>query len=157
MELVSADLSLRQQYLLTYAEYLQSDPGLWRITIDYMYSCGQVGQGMADQVLLRVPLRLQSVDPASEEAARIRSGQLTGVLLGINEACREYQREEVRREVCRVCICSFPMKYPLNDVGDVSDSSADVRAREEVRPCGFVLHVCRGLAGPRTHRGPCAR
>ena len=63
---------------------------------------------MADQVLLRVPLRLHSVDPTSEEAARIRSGQLTGVLLGINEACREYQREEVRREVCRVRVRDCP-------------------------------------------------
>ena len=100
---------MRQHYLLTYAEYLQSDPGLWRIAIDYMYSCGNAGQAMGDQVLLRVPLRLENVtdDPADEDSARILSGQLAGVIKSVNEACFEYKREEVRRTICRVSIGRF--------------------------------------------------
>ena len=47
-------LSLREQYILSYADYLRSDPALWRITVDYMYSCGDVGQSRADEILLRV-------------------------------------------------------------------------------------------------------
>lgn len=60
---------------------------------------------MADQVLMRVPLRLQSPkdDIAAEsESARIRAGNLAGVLKEINATCFEYQREEVRRMICKV-------------------------------------------------------
>ena len=101
----SSGSSLRTHYVLEYAEYLHSDPALWRITVDYMYSCGEIGRGMADQILMRVPLRLQlpkDAAAAGEEAARIRSGQLVGVLKDVNETCYEHQREEVRRMVCRV-------------------------------------------------------
>ncbi len=91
--------------MLEYAHYLHSDPALWRITVDYMYSCGLIGAEMADQVLMRVPLHLQTSRNAAasaEEAARIRDGQLAGVLKLVNETCYEYQREEIRRMVCRV-------------------------------------------------------
>ena len=91
--------------MLAYAEYLRSDPALWRITVDYMYSCGDVGRRVGDEVLMRVPLRLElpkDADAAGEEAARIRSGQLAGALKDIHETCFEYQREEIRRLVCKV-------------------------------------------------------
>ncbi|KAH9888788.1 Nup85 nucleoporin-domain-containing protein [Cubamyces lactineus] len=105
-----SDLSSRQHYILAYAEYLRTDPALWRITVDYMYSCGPVGRGMADQVLMRVPLRLEApkdADAAGEEAARIRAGHLAGVLKDVNETCFEHQREEIRRMVCRIAAQSF--------------------------------------------------
>ncbi|KAJ8482613.1 hypothetical protein ONZ51_g5233 [Trametes cubensis] len=105
-----SELSLRQHYILAYAEYLRTDPSLWRITVDYMYSCGEVGRGMADQVLMRVPLHLEApkdADAAGEEAARIRAGHLAGVLKDVNETCFEYQREEIRRMVCRIAAQSF--------------------------------------------------
>ena len=73
--------------------------------MDYMYSCGQIGSEMADQVLMRVPLHLQTSKDAaasSEEVALIRDGQLAGVLKDISETCYEHQREEIRRMVCRV-------------------------------------------------------
>lgn len=101
----SSELTLRQHYVLAYAEYLHTDPALWRITVDYMYSCGEVGREMADQVLMRVPLRLDTphdADTTGDEAARIRAGHLAGVLKDINETCFEYKREEIRRMVCRV-------------------------------------------------------
>ncbi|RPD64507.1 hypothetical protein L226DRAFT_559644 [Lentinus tigrinus ALCF2SS1-7] len=105
-----SELSLRQYYVLEYAHYLHSDPALWRITVDYMYSCGQIGGEMADQVLMRVPLHLQpSRDAAtsSEEAVLIRDGQLAGVLKAVIETCHEYQREEIRRMVCRITAQTF--------------------------------------------------
>ncbi|RDX54141.1 hypothetical protein OH76DRAFT_1552905 [Lentinus brumalis] len=105
-----SELSLRQHYVLEYAHYLHSDPALWRITVDYMYSCGQIGAEMADQVLMRVPLHLQTSRNAAasaEETARIRDGQLAGVLKLVNETCYEYQREEIRRMVCRIAAQTF--------------------------------------------------
>ena len=53
---ISSDLTLRDQYTISYAEYLHSDPGLWRITVDYLCTCGDIGKQMADQILMRVPL-----------------------------------------------------------------------------------------------------
>ncbi|KAI9062477.1 hypothetical protein FKP32DRAFT_1686414 [Trametes sanguinea] len=105
-----SELSLRQHYILSYAEYLRTDPALWRITVDYLYSCGNVGREMADQVLMRVPLRLEkraSTGTVGEEAARIRAGHLAGVLKDVNETCFEYQREEIRRMICRIAAQAF--------------------------------------------------
>lgn len=105
--MLSSGLSLRQQYILSYAEYLHSDPGLWRLTVDYMCSCGDIGKEMADEVLMRVPLRLLA--PAEEgvdndESLRIRAGDLAGVLKEVNESCHHHQREGARRAVCKVSL-----------------------------------------------------
>ncbi|OCB86404.1 hypothetical protein A7U60_g6522 [Sanghuangporus baumii] len=49
-------MSIRDYYVLSYAEYLHSDPGLWRLTVDYLYTCSEIGMEMADEILMRVPL-----------------------------------------------------------------------------------------------------
>ncbi|KAJ3526103.1 hypothetical protein NM688_g8300 [Phlebia brevispora] len=98
-------LSMRDFYILSYAEYLRSDPGLWRLTVDYMCSCGAVGEEMADQVLTHVPLRLSRLAKGhelSEEESKIRSGDLVGVLKEVNASCFDHRREAARRTVCRV-------------------------------------------------------
>jgi nuclear pore complex protein Nup85 len=61
-----------------------------------MYTCGHIGEQMADQVLMRVPIRLQ--DPGSSLALQ---GDIVGVLQEINQVCYEHGREETRRSVCR--------------------------------------------------------
>ena len=100
---ISSDLTLRDQYTISYAEYLHSYPGLWRITVDYLCTCGDIGKQMADQILMRVPLMLQEKKSgADEDLAKIRAGDLAGVLKEVNATCFEHQREEVRRMVCRV-------------------------------------------------------
>ena len=73
--------------------------------MDYLYSCGDIGKEMADQVLMRVPLRLQSSQKTGTavDSANQRSGDLRGVLKEVNKTCHDYKREEVRRMVCRVC------------------------------------------------------
>jgi nuclear pore complex protein Nup85 len=90
--------------MLEYAEYLHSDSALWRITVTYLCSCGNIGMLRADEVILRVPLRLRhtaGMEVASEEE-RIRAGDVVGTLKEVNATCFEYQREEVRRSICRV-------------------------------------------------------
>ncbi|KAJ2911868.1 hypothetical protein MD484_g8548, partial [Candolleomyces efflorescens] len=96
-----SDLSLRDFYILAYAEYLYSDPALWRITIDYMYSCSDIGKLRADTILTRVPLQLRQQGQATnpETIERIRSGDIIGVLKDINECCLQYNREGVRRTI----------------------------------------------------------
>ena len=105
--------SVRDTYVLTYASYLQSDPGLWRLTVDYLCTCGDVGKEMADQVLLRVPLKLgssvsergdQGADKKRTEGMDIQDddGDLSGVVRELNATCFEYKREPVRRIICQV-------------------------------------------------------
>jgi nuclear pore complex protein Nup85 len=98
-----SDLSLRDFHILAYAEYLYSDPALWRITIDYMYSCSDIGKLRADTILTRVPLQLRQQGQATnpETIERIRSGDIIGVLKDVNECCLQYNREGVRRIICK--------------------------------------------------------
>lgn len=105
---LSSGLTLRQWYIVTYAEYLHTDPGLWRLTVDYFCFCGDIGKEMADKVLVRVPLQLQRLSrrdtdgAAGDDSAKIRAGDLAGVLKDVNTSCFEHQREGTRRAVCRV-------------------------------------------------------
>lgn len=110
----SSELTLREHYMLAYCEYLRSDPALWRITVDYLCTCGPIGYETADAVLLRVPLRLQpSPDSAedAEEQARLRAGVLAGVLKEVSASCYEHKREAVRRAVCRVAAQTFMREH----------------------------------------------
>ena len=94
---------MRDWLIMEYADYLHSDPALWQITVDYLCSCGTVGKETADEILLRVPLRLLSSQAGESRIdAKIRAGEIVGVLKAVNESCLEYQREQVRRTVCKV-------------------------------------------------------
>lgn len=100
-----ADISVRDQYILSYADYLHSDPALWRITVAYMCSCGSIGRERADQVLLRVPISLKSSSGGSGDVnAAARSGEVPAALKAVVETCHEYGRESVRRMVCTVSV-----------------------------------------------------
>ncbi|THH20635.1 hypothetical protein EW146_g752 [Bondarzewia mesenterica] len=107
-----SELSLRQQYILAYAEYLRSDPALWRITVAYMCSCGDIGKERADQVLMRVPFSLVRPDGTIDSSAvgtseDARSGEVGGILKEVIQTCFEYGREPVRRMVCAIAAQSF--------------------------------------------------
>lgn len=67
-----------------------------------MYSCGEIGKCRADDILLRVPLRLNERNSDVKVDSQIRAGEVVGVLKDVNATCFEYQRENVRRTVCRV-------------------------------------------------------
>ena len=103
----STEVSIRDHFLLSYAEYLLADPSLWRIAVLYMCECGEEGKLRADEVLLRIPLDLghgkgkgKAVDPDDElEAA---DEDHVGRVKQILEICKEHGRESVRREICRV-------------------------------------------------------
>ncbi|KAJ7668334.1 Nup85 nucleoporin-domain-containing protein [Mycena rosella] len=97
------EIAIRDQHILAYAEYLHSDPALWRITVDYMYSCGDVGKERGDELLIRVPLRLDKTPIShSGDEGKIRAGNIVGVLRDVNQTCFDYRREAARRTVCRI-------------------------------------------------------
>lgn len=72
----------------------------------YMFSCGKVGANTADEVLVRVPLKLHGTAStnAAESNADDRSskGDLSGIIKDLNATCHEYERESTRRNICRV-------------------------------------------------------
>jgi nuclear pore complex protein Nup85 len=105
----SAELPIRIHFLLNYAEYLLVDPSLWRIAVIYMYECGHAGKLRADEILLRIPLNLGN---AKEKGKAVEAGLeidadddalVDGRVRQVLELCKEYGREAVRREICRVC------------------------------------------------------
>ncbi|KAI0272744.1 Nup85 nucleoporin-domain-containing protein [Gloeopeniophorella convolvens] len=101
-----SEISLRDQYILSYADYLHSDPALWRITVAYLCSCGPVGKERADQVLLRVPNGLNCGSP-SGGGTTVAPGEVPSALEVIVKTCHEYGRESVRRMVCTVAARNF--------------------------------------------------
>ncbi|EKM49160.1 uncharacterized protein PHACADRAFT_265769 [Phanerochaete carnosa HHB-10118-sp] len=112
-DISDSGLTLRQWYVVTYAEYLHTDPGLWRLTVGYLCYCGDIGKEMADEVLVRVPLQLQRLSRrdtdgvAADDSAKIRDGDLAGVLKDVHTLCFEHQREGTRRAVCRIAAQIF--------------------------------------------------
>lgn len=147
----SSGLNIRDFYVLNYAQYLHADSTLWRITVAYMFSCGESGIRSADEVLMHVPLRLRSVESIAQNGekngtASFKSGDLAGVVKEINATCYEYQREEVRRTICRVCIISRLGLFVFNVFA--TDSCSDLRTRKGIRTRAFVCLIGGRLARP---------
>lgn len=117
--------NIRDQYIINYADYLHSDPGLWRLTVDYLCTCGDIGQEMADEVLLRIPLKVDDLlaagkhsDPSRDVPMEVEGvkqeeeGDLSGIVQELNATCHEYQREHTRRTICRV-ECLYPSQSAI--------------------------------------------
>ena len=93
----STELSLRELYVISYADYLRSDPGLWRITTAYLCCCGHIGQKMADEVLTHVPLTPTMAinwkpSEDGQASAKQEIEQIKSVLDDLTAACEEHQR-----------------------------------------------------------------
>lgn len=101
--------------MLAYANYLHSDPGLWRLTVDYLCTCGEAGKEMADEVLIRVPLGLNVSRKGKEKSREDKEppsmaidsddqvdGDLSEIVKELNATCYEYEREHARRIICSV-------------------------------------------------------
>ncbi|KAG1817067.1 Nup85 nucleoporin-domain-containing protein [Suillus subaureus] len=124
-------LDVRDFYVLGYAQYLHADPALWRITVAYMFSCGEIGVRSADEVLMHVPLKLRFVGSITHGqgeqngADNLKSGDLAGVIKDINATCYEYQREEVRRTICRIAAQTFVQEKEYGLALSYSSSAED--------------------------------
>jgi nuclear pore complex protein Nup85 len=122
--------------MFTYANFLHSDPGLWRITVAYLYSCGNVGRKTGDEILMRVPLRLHKKEKELEE--KFRAGEVVGVMKAINESCLEHKRETVRRAVCRVG--SVPPK--LRSFRSIHSSQIAARTFTDEKAYDLAMEFC---------------
>jgi nuclear pore complex protein Nup85 len=166
-------LNIRDFYVLGYAQYLNADPALWRITVAYMFSCGETGVRSADEVLMRVPLKLRSVGSITHDqgeqngADNLKSGDLAGVIKDINATCYEYQREEVRRTICRIAAQTFVQEKEYGLALSYTSSAEDWpglgrvvdRVLEEYITAGpeqftrYVAGIAPSLQALRMHSG----
>jgi nuclear pore complex protein Nup85 len=91
------DSGLRRHFILTYAESILSDPGLWRMAVEYMAICDEIGLQTAREVLLHVPLRiLESITDGDSAASP--SSHLEDLL----EVCDEHDFQDTKANICRV-------------------------------------------------------
>ncbi|KAK4701947.1 nuclear pore complex protein Nup85, partial [Phenoliferia sp. Uapishka_3] len=91
------ELSLRDHFTLSYTDILLSDPGQWRIVLDYLSSCGSEGRARMRGVILSVRLDEES-KPREEGEDATMNGE------GIKENDPPDRRTERVEEVLRVCV-----------------------------------------------------
>lgn len=148
----SSGLTFRNFYVLSYAQYLHADAALWRITVAYMYSCGKIGAKTADEVLVRVPLRLRGVGStnATESNAdeNTSKGDLSGIIKDLNATCHEYERENARRSICRVGSYLLHLQLIIHLPLLGADCCPNICAEKGIWSCAVILFIGGRLAGP---------
>ncbi|KAG9080263.1 hypothetical protein FRC06_006858, partial [Ceratobasidium sp. 370] len=116
-------ISLRDHFVLAYAEHLHSDPTLFEIELEYMGRCGVLGRERIAAVIGHIPVVPPPVDPAAATKPRPRlkslgvddQGQPTtprlvdaemwdgyervNKLLGV---CDQFGLQDEAREICKV-------------------------------------------------------
>jgi nuclear pore complex protein Nup85 len=131
----SYSITLREWFILAYADFLHADPGLWRVTIDYLSYCGDQGYGRMREIVLHVPIIVDLtasgpkpkkgkdkeavLEEASDEAAMVAAtaevprpepAKFDDVL----RACRDYGLDEEARSICRVRSLSLSLRSTEN-------------------------------------------
>jgi nuclear pore complex protein Nup85 len=117
--------NLRRHFVIQYAEYIMSDPSMWRIAIQYLGHCGPPGTGTANQILIHLPFTIPGIkltDEAHSQALVMFTGagkkaapmaDLTEIL----DVCNRFSLYEAKSAICRVGI--WLSSY-------ISSTSADV-------------------------------
>ncbi|KIK60507.1 hypothetical protein GYMLUDRAFT_43830 [Collybiopsis luxurians FD-317 M1] len=93
-------LSKRNEYVLSYADHLRSEPSFWPVAVAYYYTCGKIGEAQGDEVLLRTPLQLDTSNS-------IEAPAVAEIIKQISEVCLVYGRESVRRAVCKIASVTY--------------------------------------------------
>lgn len=94
-ELGSEQLTLRDHFILSYADGLLTDPSLWRIAVDYLATCGDVGRARMRQIVRTVDLE--------EPAGEAEGGEQEMEVEGVNGTAQEDKGVRVVDDVVAVC------------------------------------------------------
>ena len=92
---------LRLHFIIAYAESILSDPGLWRMVVEYMVTCDEIGLQTAREVLLHVPLRILEPAPKAISASDIAASPGSH-LKDLLDVCDEYGFLDTKATICRV-------------------------------------------------------
>lgn len=97
--------------MLSYADLLQSDTTLWRVTVDYLSTCGIEGRARMSKVLMHVPL-VERLEPAQENDDAMDEGEegAERKMTTVEEVlftCIEHEMPEEMEAICRVRYQSY--------------------------------------------------
>jgi len=92
---------LRRHFIIAYAESILSDPGLWRMAVEYMVTCDEIGLQTAREVLLHVPLRILEPAPKAISASDVAASP-GSYLEDLLEVCDEHDFRDTKANICRV-------------------------------------------------------
>jgi nuclear pore complex protein Nup85 len=91
----SEQLTLRDHFLLAYADGLLADPSLWRIAVDYLATCGEVGRARMRQIVRSVDLEEpEGAEEGEDKEMEVEGGAAAG---------EEVTRARVVDDVIAVC------------------------------------------------------
>lgn len=82
-----------------------SDPSLWRMVVEYMVTCEEIGLQTAREVLLHVPLRILEPAPKATSASDIAAAAAaspSSYLEDLLEVCDEHKFYDTKANICRV-------------------------------------------------------
>lgn len=112
------EMSLRDYFLLEYAELLQTSPEarpLWRMTCDYLAAAGDEGRNRLRQFILHISLGLDIASPKEtkeSDAPKVNGDQMDVEIkdeeehlrhfTDVREACEELRLEEEWRTISRI-------------------------------------------------------
>ncbi|ORY69411.1 Nup85 nucleoporin-domain-containing protein [Leucosporidium creatinivorum] len=106
----SYSTDLRTHFLLSYTDLLQSDPTLWRVTVDYLAACGEEGRARMRGVLKGVELSSEAAERVGEvekSGAEEQGMDVEGASEKENADPEQREKENrqpsVVEEVLRVC------------------------------------------------------
>lgn len=103
--------SLRDYFVLAYTDLLLSDPGMWRIVLDYLSTCGAEGLARIKHIILSVNLDGESKTGAVDEDAEMDAGEAkenepparsTQAVEEVLEVCASYGLDDEMRKICKV-------------------------------------------------------
>ena len=163
------DMSLRDYFLLEYAELLQSNPkhaALWRIVADYLTAAGEEGRSRLREYIVRVGLgwddakgksrdlaqgqggavedemQVENADEVAEEDQRLRR------FAEIREACIELKLDEEWRIVSRVLADRLVRKGEVGIAATMYLQAEDADGLSRVAETILDAYVHRGQSRP---------
>lgn len=111
-------MSLRDYFLLEYAELLQTSPEarpLWRMTCDYLAAAGDEGRSRLRQFILHISLGLETAGQKAAAESQVPNGNGDQMdvekrdeeerllhFTDVREACEELRLEEEWRTISRI-------------------------------------------------------
>ena len=127
----SFELTLRDYFLLRYVDQLQCDAGLWRLSLEYLATCGLVGKARMRQVLLGAPILSDQEGAPAETNGDGDVSEKTTTVLEVLSECRTYGRENDARAICRVRLNRIgvllsPAKVFSEDIRRASNASTTI-------------------------------
>ncbi|GAA96838.1 uncharacterized protein L969DRAFT_87937 [Mixia osmundae IAM 14324] len=93
--------SLRDWFILRWADCLRSDDALWRIALDYLSACGEAGRARMSETILRTAFQDKAPASKAEDESMATGGLDDASVEALLQACTDYSLEAETRKICQ--------------------------------------------------------